>query len=118
MAILATNLAKNIDPAFIRRLHVVVEFPYPGRPSGAGSGPDRSRPAWPWSADLDFDALAEEFELSGGAIFNAVLGSAFLAAEAGTPITMDLAVAALRREMQKMGRLVTDQSFSRFAEGS
>jgi len=65
----------------------------------------------------ELDALAEEFELSGGSIFNAVLGSAFLAAEAGTPITMELAVAALRREMQKMGRLVTDESFSRFAEG-
>jgi hypothetical protein len=30
VAILATNLAKNIDPAFIRRLHVLVEFPLPG----------------------------------------------------------------------------------------
>ena len=30
IALLATNLAKNIDPAFMRRLHVLVEFPFPG----------------------------------------------------------------------------------------
>ena len=39
IALLATNLAKNIDPAFMRRLHVVVEFPIPGPPNGGGSGP-------------------------------------------------------------------------------
>jgi SpoVK/Ycf46/Vps4 family AAA+-type ATPase len=115
LVVLATNLAKNIDPAFLRRLHVVVEFPMPG--------PAERRRIWahclpsaaPTGADLDLDFLADGFELSGGTIRNAVLAAAFLAAEAGTPITMAAAVVALRRELQKLGRLVRPEDFGRHA---
>ena len=31
IAILATNLRQNLDDAFLRRLHSIVEFPFPGR---------------------------------------------------------------------------------------
>jgi SpoVK/Ycf46/Vps4 family AAA+-type ATPase len=31
LAILATNRKQNIDPAFLRRLRYVVEFPFPNR---------------------------------------------------------------------------------------
>jgi len=111
VAILATNLAKNIDSAFLRRLHIVVEFPVPGpeerRRIWAGSFPADA----PRGADLDLDVLADRFELTGGTIRNAVLGSAFLAAEAESDITMELAVTALGREMKKIGRLVTPEDF-------
>ena len=30
VVVLATNLRKNMDEAFVRRLHVIVEFPVPG----------------------------------------------------------------------------------------
>jgi hypothetical protein len=115
LVVLATNLAKNIDAAFLRRLHVVVEFPMPG--------PAERRRIWahclpasaPTSPDLNLDFLADTFELSGGTIRNAVLAAAFLAAEAGTPISMASAVVALRRELQKMGRLVQADDFGRYA---
>jgi hypothetical protein len=115
LVVLATNLAKNIDPAFLRRLHVVVEFPMPG--------PAERRRIWahclpgaaPTGADLDLDFLADTFEVSGGTIRNAVLAAAFGAAEAGTPITMATAVVALRRELQKLGRLVRPEDFGRYA---
>lgn len=111
VAVLATNLAKNIDPAFLRRLHIVVEFPVPG-PGERRRIWSRSLPASaPRGADLDLDELADRFELTGGTIRNAVLGAAFLAAEAGTAITMELAVTALGREMKKIGRLVTPDDF-------
>jgi SpoVK/Ycf46/Vps4 family AAA+-type ATPase len=113
LAVLATNLANNIDPAFVRRLHVVVEFPMPGpaerRRIWARSVPKRA----PVGDDLDLDALADGLELSGGTIRNAVLGAAFLAAEAGGPITMAVAVAAVQRELQKIGRLVNSSDFER-----
>jgi AAA+ superfamily predicted ATPase len=116
VAVLATNLSKNIDSAFLRRLHIVVEFPLPG--------PAERRRIWevcfpsaaPRGTDLDLDALADEFELSGGTIRNAVLSAAFLAAEAETSITMDLMVTALGREMRKIGRLVTADAFGAFSD--
>jgi DNA polymerase III delta prime subunit len=116
LVVLATNLAKNIDPAFLRRIHVVIEFPMPG--------PAERRRIWarslpgsaPVAADLDLDFLADRFELSGGTIRNAVLAAAFLAAEAGTSITMATAVLALRRELQKMGRLVRPEDFGPHAD--
>jgi SpoVK/Ycf46/Vps4 family AAA+-type ATPase len=111
LVVMATNLAKNIDPAFLRRIHVVVDFPMPG--------PEERKRIWarclppraPTSADLDLAFLAERFDISGGTIRNTVLAAAFLAAEASSPITMSTAVVALRRELQKLGRLVRPQDF-------
>lgn len=108
LAIMATNLVNNLDPAFVRRLHVVVEFPMPG--------PAERRRIWmrclpagaPVAKDLDFDALADRFEVSGGTIRNAALGAAFLAAEAATPITMAVALKGVQMELRKIGRLVPD----------
>jgi SpoVK/Ycf46/Vps4 family AAA+-type ATPase len=107
LAVMATNLANNLDPAFVRRLHVVVEFGLPG--------PQERRRIWrrclppgaPAGEDLDLDQLAERFEVPGGVIRNAVLGAAFLAAEAGTPISMELALRAVGMELRKTGRLVS-----------
>ena len=112
VAVLATNLLRNIDTAFLRRLHFVVEFALPAAPERRRIW-RRCLPAgMPVADDLDLDRLADNFELPGGAIRNAVLGAAFLAAEAGSPITMDLAVSALRREMVKIGRLVSEADFT------
>ena len=52
VVILATNLRKNMDDAFVRRVHFTVEFPFP-RPriaaaSGSRSGRPRHRAALNW----------------------------------------------------------------------
>ena len=47
----------------------------------------------------------------GGSIRNAALNGAFLAASAGTPLTMELAILGLKREFQKHGRLLTRDLF-------
>jgi hypothetical protein len=115
LAVMATNLAKNIDPAFTRRLHIIVEFPLP-------EAPERRR-IWarclpkgaPLGDDLDLDALADGAEVSGGTIRNAVTTAAFLAADRGSAITMGLAVTALNRELQKIGRLVDHSIFAAWA---
>ena len=81
VVILATNLRKNMDEAFVRRLHFIVEFPFPdgGRPPphlGADlAGRDPAAP------DLDLGFLARRFELAGGNIRNIALAAAFLAAD-------------------------------------
>ena len=54
--------------------------------------------------------LARELELSGGHIKNAVLRAAYLAASAGSAITMDHLVRAARAEYDAMGRILTTAS--------
>ena len=66
--------------------------------------------------ELDWDFLARQFKLAGGAIKNAALHGAFLAAEAGGEITMEAIMFGLKREFQKLGRLRTVADFGQYAE--
>ena len=61
-------------------------------------------------AELDFDRLAR-FNLTGGSIHNAALNAAFLAAVAGTQVTMLLALNAIRTESLKTNRLIKEADF-------
>ena len=113
LAVLATNLANNIDSAFVRRFHVVVEFPVPGPAERRRIWERCLPPMAPLSPDVDLARLADEVEISGGTIRNAALGAAFLAADGGHPIGMDTLVRAIQREMHKIGRLVTASDLER-----
>jgi len=112
VVILATNLRANLDDAFTRRLHFVVEFPFP-------DAADRER-IWqvnfpqetPLMSDVDFNLLAQRFRLSGGNIRNIILAAAFLAAEDGQPVGMVHLLRAAQREYQKMGRLIEEKLFT------
>jgi len=109
LAILTTNMKGAIDPSFIRRLRFVVDFPFPGVP-------DRKRiwsqvfPAATERTDLDLDRLAR-FTLTGGSIHNAALNAAFLAADAGDPVTMPRVLEAIRGEYRKLARPVSESEF-------
>jgi SpoVK/Ycf46/Vps4 family AAA+-type ATPase len=81
VVIFATNLAANFDPAFERRIRTHVLFEMPGE--------DEREQIWrvqlhplrtPLADDVDFRALAREYEVSGGDIRNAVLKAALAAA--------------------------------------
>jgi hypothetical protein len=108
ITILATNLRRNIDDAFARRIRFIVEFPAP-------SEADRLR-LWhgiwpkelPLSSDVEFERLARQFKLSGGSIRNVAVCAAFLAAELNEPVSMCHLTVAVKRELQKMGRLLDD----------
>ncbi|MGH9136557.1 MAG: ATP-binding protein [Acidimicrobiales bacterium] len=113
VVIMATNLQKNIDPAFLRRLHAVVEFPLPDAVERRRLWECNLTPDAP-TKELDLDFLARQFDLTGGTIRNAALTAAFLSAEAGTPITMEAVVRGVRREYQKLGRLVTAADFAEY----
>lgn len=108
LVVMATNLVNNLDPAFVRRLHVVVEFAVPGPQERRRIWARGLPPGAPVDPDVDLDALADHFEMTGGTIRNAVLTSAFLAAEAGGPLTMALVLQAVQIELRKIGRLVSD----------
>lgn len=105
VTILATNLSANLDEAFVRRLHFVINFPFPGVE-------DRLR-MWqrlfpedvPREPGLDFAPLARLLAVSGGHIRNIIVAATFLAAEEGRPVAMSHLSHAARRELQKMGRI-------------
>lgn len=112
LVILATNLRRNIDDAFLRRIDVIVEFPLPDAAERAriwaGVWPD----AAPRADDIDADDLAQRFELAGGHIRNVALAAAFAAAAEGRPIALSHVLAAARSEYRKLNRLVDARRFA------
>jgi SpoVK/Ycf46/Vps4 family AAA+-type ATPase len=97
--ILTTNLKEAIDPAFTRRLHFVVDFPFPMEH-------DREE-IWRWIfppeaplGELRPEQLAK-LAASGGTISNIARRAAFLAAANGGAIEMHHLLASARRELRK-----------------
>ncbi len=111
IVILATNFRRNMDEAFVRRLHFALEFPLPDEEDRRRIW-ERVWPAQtPRAKDVDPAALAERYALAGGNIRNIALASAFLAAEDGQAVTMAHVLHATRREYQKMGKVLADGEF-------
>lgn len=108
VTMLATNLRANLDEAFTRRLQFAVDFPFPEEA-------DRLR-IWktlfpvdvPCSPDVDLSILARRFRIAGGNIRNIIVNAAFLAAADGGTVGMSHLLHGTRRELQKMGRLVSE----------
>lgn len=111
LAILATNISRNIDPAFARRMQHTIEFPFPDTVHRERIWRAMFPSEAPLASDVDFPFLARQFELSGGNIRNVVTGAAFLAAQNGRTITMEHLTRATGREYQKMGRLPSKSDF-------
>ena len=78
--ILATNLAKHIDEAFSRRIHVEIDFPLPDAVQRERLWRLLIPSAAPTAADVDYEFLARQFPLTGGEIRNVALAAGFLAA--------------------------------------
>ncbi|MCU0512536.1 MAG: ATP-binding protein [Anaerolineae bacterium] len=108
VAIMATNLRQNLDEAFTRRLDFVIDFPFPEAEYRQRIWRAHFPAAAPLAPDLDLSEIAENYRLAGGNIRNAALAAAYLAAAAGSAISMAHLRNAIRREHQKMGRLLDD----------
>lgn len=111
IVILATNLRRNMDEAFTRRMHHIVEFPFPDAEHREKIWRNILPPAAPVAADLNFGFLARQFELAGGSIRNIALAAAFLAAEEKTSIRMEHCVICTALELQKSGKLPSRSEF-------
>ncbi|HYO88021.1 MAG TPA: ATP-binding protein [Candidatus Limnocylindrales bacterium] len=110
VAILATNLRQNLDEAFTRRLSFLVDFPFPEREYRELLWKAHFPEQAPLARDVNLGQLADRFPLAGGNIRNAAIASAYLAAADGGTITMAHLRHAIRREHQKMGRLLDDNN--------
>jgi hypothetical protein len=102
IAIVTTNFAENIDPAFQRRMDVVVPFFAPRA--------DERRRIWALHLPDDhavdpewLERVVQRCTLTGGQIRNAVLQGAALALEARSALTRAHLHTAVLREYQKAG---------------
>jgi SpoVK/Ycf46/Vps4 family AAA+-type ATPase len=109
LAILATNMKSSLDAAFMRRLRFIVNFPFPGVKERKAMWQKVFPPQTP-TEDLDFNRLAQ-FNLTGGSIHNIAINAAFLAAQAGSAVTMPLLLAAARTEFRKLDRPINESDF-------
>jgi hypothetical protein len=110
VALLATNLKGNIDPAFFRRLRHLVEFP---KPDGALqrtlwerlvtelAGPETAQALQP-----ALDAVAGGFEATGAQIKYAVLAAIFAARREQQPLATRHLLHGLGHELAKEGRSI------------
>ncbi len=106
LAVLATNLRGNLDPAFSRRLHFVVSFVDPPAEVRERLWVTHLEPAPSLDPTDPVDAarLAAAVDLAGGGIKNIVMAAAFAAAAQGQPMGMRHLVSAAERELGKLGR--------------
>jgi hypothetical protein len=109
LAILATNMKSALDTAFMRRLRFMVNFPKPGLPERKLIWQKSFAPEVPIE-ELDYDRLAR-FSFPGGSIHSVALNASFLAAQAGTPVTMPLVLKATRLEYIKHGWPINEADF-------
>lgn len=112
--ILASNFRKNMDDAFLRRLHFTIEFPVPDEKSRELIW-KRAFPAeTPLEAGVDF-AFLSKFKLTGGNIKNVALSASFLAAGSSGKVGMEHIIRATKREYQKIGKLFTEADFGEYS---
>ncbi|MEV0898917.1 ATP-binding protein [Actinoplanes sp. NPDC049802] len=105
LAVLTTNMKQALDPAFLRRIRFVVDFPFPGERERAEIW-RRVLPARTPSQGLD-PALLAQLTVAGGSIRNIALSGAFLAADEGGKLQMRHLLAAARTEYLKLDRSLT-----------
>jgi len=102
--LLTTNLRRNLDAAFTRRLQMVIEFPRPDATARTLLWQRLLPPRAPRAEGLDIAELAGAVALTGGQIRNAALHAAYLAAgDSGVIGRAELAL-GIWRELNKDGR--------------
>jgi hypothetical protein len=107
VVILASNLKGNIDDAFARRFQSMIYFPIPGPDERLrlwnGAFSDASR----LDAGIDMARLADQFEVTGGAIVNVLRSASLMALRRGTgTVRLQDVTDGIRRELRKDGKVI------------
>lgn len=115
ITVMTTNYLENIDNAFFRRISYVVHFPFPDSISRKKIWVNMFPKEMPLDPDIDFDYLANQFEIAGGNIKNTAISAAFLAAQDNTIIDMSHILKALKYELSKQGKSMLKEDFGEYA---
>ncbi len=105
LAVLTTNMKSALDPAFLRRIRFVIDFPFPDLSQRARIWRRIFPPQTPTDG-LNVSKLAL-LNVAGGSIRNIAVNAAFLAAESGQPVSMGHLVRATRSEYGKLEKPLT-----------
>jgi len=114
IVLLTTNFRKNIDDAFTRRMHFVVDFPFPDEKYRLKIWEKIFPGKAPVSSEIDYSFLSRSFKITGGNIKNIALNAAFFAAEESGNIDMVHVVKGVKREYQKMGKVLGRAEFGNY----
>ena len=106
VVILTTNLLSNIDAAFQRRIHVIVEFLEPGPAERERLWAAVVPKALPLDTGVDLNDLAQRYPLTGAQIRDATLDAAYLAAADGQVVTEEMLRTGIRQQYEKAGKTV------------
>jgi len=106
LTILTTNLTGAIDQAFKRRFTYDVYFTFPS-PDMRAELWRRTLPKERSASDIDFDELADKFELTGGFIKVACERAAYVAGANNVNIDAALLSATIERMYRERGKLST-----------
>ena len=105
VAVLTTNIKRNIDEAFLRRFTAVVEFPFPEAPERLRIWERVLPTAYPLAENISLPAVAEEFKLAGANIWNVAVAAGVAAAGSSSrEISRSMLAHSIKREYQKLGR--------------
>ena len=105
VAVLTTNIKRNIDEAFLRRFTAVVDFPFPEAPERLRIWERVLPTAYPLAENISLPAVAEEFKLAGANIWNVAVAAGVAAAGSSSrEISRSMLAHAIKREYQKLGR--------------
>ena len=122
MTILATNLYHNFDSAFVRRITYVVHIDSPDEDTRMRLWKNTLPETCKFARDVDFEFLAEGFEISGSNIKSILQTAAYMAGardfgggkEKEAKITMEDIVVSLRYELEKLGRIIDSTDFKNY----
>lgn len=107
VVILATNLKGNMDEAFARRFQSMIYFPTPEAAERLRLWSRAFSDQCRLEDGLDLGAIAEEFEVAGGAIINVARFASLMAVRRGSNVIRLQDVRhGIRRELRKDGKLV------------
>lgn len=118
IVVLATNLQRNMDDAFVRRIQEIVEFPAPDEPARAAILRAHLPEKFTAVSEEEIAFIARQFEMTGGNLKNVALDAAFRAASDARreprKIEMQDLIRAVAAELRKEGRLCLDRDFASY----
>ena len=106
IVVLTTNLAKQMDEAFERRIMFKVSYKLPDLKMRMKLWALHLPDSAPFAENVDIEGLAWNYELGGGAIKNAALAAAYLAAARDRPIQQEDLETSAYAEAIAAGKLV------------
>ncbi len=105
IVLMATNLGANLDEAFTRRIHYIIDFPFPDEETRLRLWqlllPDNIEK----DPNIDLEPFAAFYKIAGANIRNAIVWAIYDAARCKRPLSRADLMHGVEREYQKMGKV-------------